>query len=129
MRGMGFVVIFIITLLFALTEFSLQSQSSKEAFPANMQKGADAKIARGKKAFSDICEDCHDPASNAVRIGPGLKGVFAQAGHKHADGTQQVHTLDEIQKRLERGGENMPPMLGILTADQIDDVLAFLKTL
>jgi len=123
------VIIVSSALLFIGSESSLLAQSPKGAVPASLQNGNDAQIARGKQTFNDTCAGCHDPLSDTVRNGPGLKGVFAESGHKHADGTQPVHKLDEVQKKIESGSQAMPPMKGILSDDQISDVIAFLKTL
>ncbi len=107
---------------------------------ATAQKGSEAKKAatvaskgnasKGKELFQQQCELCHEAESNTAKVGPGLKGLFHMAAHKRADGTEMAHHDEAtIRKQIEEGTSSMPPMKDVLSKEQIDDLIAYLRTL
>ena len=84
-----------------------------------------AEIEQGKKLFNTRCATCHYSASPAKKIGPGLKGL-AKRG-TYADGKP----VDDASLRewIEKGGKNMPGLKGALNAEQIRELVVYLKTL
>ncbi len=82
-------------------------------------------IARGHILYRDRCEICHFSASEAKKIGPGLKGIYTR--RKFADGRR----VDDasIEKWIVEGGKDMPPFKAGLNPSQIRDLLAYLKTI
>ena len=84
-----------------------------------------AEIEQGKKLFNTQCAICHYSASPAKKIGPGLRGL-ARRG-TYADGK----LVDDASLRewLEKGGKNMPGLKGALNAEQIRELVVYLKTL
>ena len=81
--------------------------------------------AEGAMAFSQNCSACHLTDSTAVKIGPGLKGVFK-------GDTLPVSGLpvseENFRKQLQKPFDKMPPF-GHLTPEQVDSLIAYLKTL
>jgi cytochrome c2 len=80
---------------------------------------------KGKAVFEEQCEICHYTASNEKKIGPGLKGIFRYG--KFSDGKK----VDDKSMRawIENGGKDMPSFKESLNPDQIDNLIAFLRTL
>ncbi len=84
-----------------------------------------AAIERGKAIHKEFCGICHYAASSAKKIGPGLKGLSAHG--KFANGK----LVDDASLRawIERGGKDMPGFKDTLKAEQVSDLIAYLKTL
>jgi cytochrome c2 len=89
---------------------------------AAASKAGDA--AKGKAVFEQ-CEVCHDPASNEKKIGPGLKGLFKL--EKMTNG--QKPTEKNVRVKVDEGGNGMPAYKDLLTDEEKEDLIAFLKTI
>jgi len=84
-----------------------------------------AVIARGKAVYSERCEICHFSASDAKKIGPGLKGIYTRG--KYADGTKVNDA--SMEAWIEKGGKDMPPFGGAIKTEQLHDLISYLRTL
>jgi cytochrome c len=85
-----------------------------------------AAVARGKTIFQQKCTVCHYDTSDQKKIGPGLKGIskrgtFSVNGSKISDET--------LKTWIENGDQLMPGLKDSLEAQQIKDVIAYVKTL
>ena len=80
--------------------------------------------AKGKEVF-DQCSVCHNADSTDVKIGPGLKGLFKR--DKLANG-KPVNEAN-VREQINEGGNGMPAYKDILSDQEKDDVIAYLKTL
>ena len=80
--------------------------------------------AQGKAVFEQ-CAPCHNVDSDARKMGPSLKGLFKRAklenGQKLTEGT--------VRAQIATGGRQMPHYQELLSPQEFDDVLAYLKTL
>ena len=81
--------------------------------------------ADGAMVFSRNCSACHLTDSTAVKIGPGLKGVFK--GDTFPLSGWPV-SEENVRKQLQEPFDKMPPF-GHLTPEQVDSLIAYLKTL
>ncbi|MGD9138546.1 MAG: cytochrome c [Desulfobacterales bacterium] len=86
---------------------------------------SDGSAAAGAMVFSQNCSACHLTDSTAIKIGPGLKGVFNAdtfpvSGWSVSD--------ENFRKHLQMPFDKMPPF-GHLQLDQVDALMAYLKTL
>ena len=81
-------------------------------------------VARGKALFDVHCDECHDAYSREARTGPGLEGL--KSG-KLPDGRPATH--DKLIDVVNNGPAEMPKFEDRLTAQQKEDVVAFLMTL
>ena len=79
----------------------------------------------GALVFQQNCSACHLPDSTAKKIGPGLKGIFKQ--DKFPVSGQAV-SEENFKKQLATPFDKMPPF-GHLPPDQVDALVAYLKTL
>ena len=80
--------------------------------------------AKGKEVFEQ-CAVCHNADSDEKKMGPGLKGLFKKEkmtnGKKPSDAT--------VRSRIDDGGQGMPAYKDMLSDQEKDDLIAYLKTL
>src|SRR6476659_5264330 len=80
--------------------------------------------AKGKEVFEQ-CGVCHNADSEEKKMGPGLKGLFKHEklvnGKKPTDAT--------VRAKIEEGGNGMPAYKDMLSEQEKDDLIAYLKTL
>ena len=98
---------------------------AKSAVKKEESKPPKGNALRGRQLFEDQCSICHFSASNAKKIGPGLKAIFRTG--KFANGKK----VDDVSMRawIENGGVDMPAFKESLNAQQVSDLIAFLRTL
>ena len=58
-------------------------------------------------------------------MGPGLKGLFKKAEMKNG----KKPTEANVRTKLDEGGNGMPPYKDMLSDQEKDDLIAYLKTL
>jgi mono/diheme cytochrome c family protein len=79
----------------------------------------------GQQTFASACAVCHKADSTDALNGPGLKGVFKKqylpSGLKVSD--------QQVRETIQHGRKNMPPMGGLMDDQQMNDLIAYLKTL
>ena len=92
------------------------------ACSAAQKKGDPAK---GKTVFAETCAPCHNADSDARKMGPSLKGLFKKT--KLEDGKKV--TEENVRWQINTGGKQMPHYQDILTDQEKDDLIAYLKTL
>jgi cytochrome c len=95
------------------------AMGSRVAFAAG--KGDAAK---GKDIFEQ-CGVCHNADSEEKKMGPGLKGLFKK--EKMVNGKKP--TEGNIRTRVDEGGQGMPAYKDMLSDQEKDDLIAYLKTL
>ena len=89
------------------------------------------KAKEGKKLFDNNCEMCHFPNKTATKIGPGLKGLFKD---KTLPYSHRPTTVANVEEQIKNGNPNgkpmpMPPFGSKFSKDQMNDLIAYLKTL
>ena|SRR5215471_1477042 len=80
--------------------------------------------AKGKEIFEQ-CAVCHNADSEEKKMGPGLKGLFKR--EKMANGKQP--TEPNVRSKIDEGGNGMPAYKDMLSDQEKDDLIAYLKTL
>ncbi|MBI1750053.1 MAG: c-type cytochrome [Acidobacteria bacterium] len=108
--------------------FAQSGENTSPAKPAEKKetsKTPKGNALRGRQLFEDQCAICHFTASSVKKIGPGLKAIYRTG--KFASGKK----VDDTSMRawIENGGADMPAFKESLTAQQIADLIAFLRTL
>ncbi|MCS7041487.1 MAG: cytochrome c [Bryobacteraceae bacterium] len=92
------------------------------ALPVSAQKAGDP--AKGKEVF-DQCAVCHSATTDEKKVGPSLKGLFKKAKMTNGQKPTEANVLAIINK----GKGTMPAYEDILTKEEKDHLLAYLKTL
>lgn len=79
---------------------------------------------KGKEVFQQ-CGVCHNADSNEKKLGPGLKGLFSR--DKMTNGKKPTEAT--VREKIDEGGNGMPAYKEMLSDEEKDDVIAYLKTL
>lgn len=81
-------------------------------------------VAKGKETFEQ-CGACHNTDTDEKKMGPSLKGLYKKAkltnGKKPTDAT--------VKEVINKGGNGMPPYEELLSDDEKNNLVAYLKTL
>jgi cytochrome c len=80
---------------------------------------------KGKAVFEDNCAVCHNADSEEKKMGPGLKGLFKHEKLKNG----KKPTDANVKAIINAGGNGMPAYSDMLSDEERDNVLAYLKTL
>jgi cytochrome c len=80
--------------------------------------------AKGKEVFEQ-CGVCHNPDSEEKKMGPGLKGLFKK--DKLTNGKKPTDA--NVRAKIDEGGNGMPAYKDMLSDQEKDDLIAYLKTL
>ena len=79
---------------------------------------------KGKEVFQP-CSVCHNADSTEKKMGPGLKGLFS---HEKLNNGKKP-TEANVRAKIDEGGNGMPAYKELLSDDEKDDLIAYLKTL
>ena len=82
------------------------------------------KADKGKEVFEQ-CSVCHNADSDEKKMGPGLKGLFKK--EKMSNG--KAPTEENVRGLINAGGNGMPAYEELLSKEERDDLIAYLKTL
>ena len=88
------------------------------------KKGKEGDSAKGKEVFEQ-CGVCHNADSDEKKMGPGLKGLFKK--DKLADGKKVSE--ESVRAKVNVGGNGMPAYDEMLSKEEKDNLIAYLKTL
>src|SRR5579884_4110379 len=92
------------------------------AVAAGLHAAGDA--AKGKEVFEQ-CAVCHNADSTEKKMGPGLKGLFHH--DKMVNGKKPTEA--NVRAKIDEGGNGMPAYKEILSDEDKDNLIAYLKTL
>ncbi len=80
--------------------------------------------AKGKEVFQQ-CAVCHNADSDEKKMGPGLKGLFKK--DKLTNGKKPTEA--NVRTKVDEGGNGMPAYKDMLSDQEKDDLIAYLKSL
>ena len=111
----------ILTVAFIVPWTVLSAQNAKKEKPASQ-----ATLDAGQQTFKKNCNLCHFPDKTDKKMGPGLKGLFSlkELPQSHKPATEEV-----IREQIEKGSKTMPGFAKKLSPEQLDNLMAYLKTL
>jgi cytochrome c2 len=98
--------------------------ASVALFSAGMQAAQKGDAAKGKEVFQQ-CSVCHNPDNTEKKMGPGLKGLFAK--DKMMNGKKPTEA--NVRAKVDEGGNGMPGYKDMLSDEEKNDLIAYLKTL
>ena len=90
---------------------------------AQEKKGA-GDAAKGKEVFEQ-CGVCHNTDTDEKKMGPSLMGLFKR--EKMTNGKKPTEA--NVKAIINAGGNGMPAYADMLTDEEKDHVIAYLKTL
>ena len=108
-------VVFLSATIHGMTE--TQAQTEPKLSPKAM-------VAAGQEVFNKNCLQCHSYVEGQVSFGPNLKGET-----KKAVGKKTPAEIKVIIKKGKIGARQMPAWEGKLSESEINNVIAYLKTL
>ncbi|MFY9793979.1 MAG: cytochrome c [Candidatus Sulfotelmatobacter sp.] len=106
--------------LAALSACDIERRKSDAELGLNPQQAA------GRKIYDNHCDRCHRPYSTKGRKGPGLKGIFR---NKYLPQTGLPANDDRVTDIIRNGRPDMPGYSQVMSAQDIQDLLAYLHTL
>ncbi|MFZ0538260.1 MAG: cytochrome c [Candidatus Sulfotelmatobacter sp.] len=121
-RSLRWTLLAVATLLafLALSGCDIERRKSDAELGLNPQQVA------GRKIYDNHCDRCHRPYSTKGRKGPGLKGIFR---NKYLPQTGLPANDDRVTDIIRNGRPDMPGYGQVLSAQDIQDLLAYLHTL
>ena len=93
---------------------------------SDAELGLNPQQAAGRKTYDSYCDRCHRPYSTKGRKGPGLKGVFQ---HPYLPLSGLTANDDRVSEIIRYGRHEMPGYSQTLSAEDLQDLLAYLHTL
>ncbi len=93
---------------------------------SDAELGLNPQQAAGRKTYDSYCDRCHRPYSTKGRKGPGLKGVFQ---HPYLPLSGLPANDDRVSEIIRYGRHEMPGYSQTLSAEDLQDLLAYLHTL
>jgi cytochrome c len=93
------------------------------------QEAPDTKEAKGNpeqgKETFEQCSICHNVDNDEAKMGPSLRGLFK----KEKLSTGKPASEENIRAVINEGGNGMPGYEELLEADEIENLMAYLRTL
>ena len=87
--------------------------------PAFSAQRSTTQTANGKRIFNQYCAACHNTLGATTKSGPVLRGYY----HR------QPRPSDSVVQRIIQQGKGRMPAFSTLSSSQVDDLVAYLKTL
>jgi len=113
-------MIAVVSALFALAGCHVERRKSDAELGLNAQQAA------GRKIYDAQCDRCHEPYSTRGKKGPGLQGVFQ---HPYLPISGLAANDERVTDIIHRGRKEMPGFSQRLSAQEVQDLLAYLHTL
>jgi len=88
---------------------------------ANSLKPSAPAVANGQRIFIRSCASCHDAHGTTPKSGPGLKNYYREH--------PPPHSTDAAVRAVIQQGKGTMPAFSNLGKSQMDDLMAYLKTL
>jgi mono/diheme cytochrome c family protein len=93
---------------------------------SDAELGLNAQQAAGRKIYDNYCDRCHRPYSTKGKKGPGLKGVFQ---NQYLPISGLPANDDRVGEIVRLGRKEMPGYSQTLSAQDLQDLLAYMHTL
>jgi len=110
----------------ALLVLALLAGCDVERRRSDAELGLNPQKAAGRKIYDNYCDRCHRPYSTKGKKGPGLKGIFQ---HQYLSLSGLPANDDRVGDIIRNGRPDMPGYSQTLSAQDIQDLLAYLHTL
>lgn len=118
-RTAAFIIITAVVIIVILSVFRTLGPSPEKPV-------TDAPQARGQLIFTQTCSGCHHPHSTQTKIGPGLQGLFDR---EKLPVSNRPVSEDNVRRQLKDPYRNMPRVVEDFSEEQMEDLMAYLKSL
>ena len=102
------------------------SACTVERRKTDAELGLNPQQVAGRKVYDAYCDRCHEPYNSRGKQGPSMKGVFKKS---YLELSGLPANDDRVREIILSGRSKMPGYGQTLTAQQVDDLLAYLHTL
>lgn len=113
-------------ILTALLALAMLSGCDVERRKSDAELGLNAQQSAGRRIYDSHCDRCHEPYSKRGKKGPGLKGIFQ---NKYLSLSGLPANDERVVDIIRLGRNEMPGYSQTLTAQDLQDLLAYLHTL
>jgi|SRR6266536_135839 len=93
---------------------------------SDAELGLNSQQSAGRRIYDSQCDRCHEPYSSRGKKGPSLQGVFQ---HKYLSLSGLPANDERVTDIIRLGRNEMPGYSQTLSAQDIQDLLAYLHTL
>jgi mono/diheme cytochrome c family protein len=93
---------------------------------SDAELGLNPQQATGRRVYDNYCARCHEAYSSGDKQGPSLQGVFK---HQYLSASGLPANDQRVGEIIQYGRSKMPGFSQVLSQQQVDDLLAYLKTL
>jgi len=80
------------------------------------------RTAIGKEVFEQ-CRGCHSAETDEKKVGPSLKGIFRRSRLRNGERV----TEKAVREKIDLGGDGMPAYSGVLSENEKNCLIAYLK--
>ena len=122
----GFVFATVTSFLMASTVALTLTGCDVERRKSDTELGLTPQQVSGRKIYDQHCDRCHEPYSTRGKKGPGLKGVFQ---HQYLPLSGLPANDERVADILNHGRNGMPGFSQTLSAQDVQDLLAYMHTL
>ncbi len=112
--------------LAALLALAALAGCDAELRKTDAELGLNPQQSAGRKIYDNYCDRCHRPDSTKGKKGPGLKGIFQ---HQYLPHTGLPANDDRVTDIIRNGRPDMPGYSQALSAQNLQDLLAYMHTL
>jgi mono/diheme cytochrome c family protein len=112
--------------LAVLLAFAAVSACDVQRRKSDAELGLNSQQSSGRKIYDSQCDRCHEPYSSRGKKGPSLSGVFQ---HKYLSLSGLPANDERVSDIIRLGRNQMPGYSQTLSAQDIQDLLAYLHTL
>jgi cytochrome c2 len=125
--AMVVVLVMVVVLFGVLRNTVISKEKGSEAVQIQEDGKLSPEAARGALLYKDKgCAHCHLTDSTEIGMAPGLKGLFKR---KSLPVVGKPATEDNVRDQLTKPYKNMPSFAGRLNDKEMDEIIAYLKTL
>lgn len=93
---------------------------------SDAELGLNPQQATGRKIYDNYCDRCHRAYSTKGKKGPGLKGIFQ---HQYLSLSGLPANDERVSDIIRNGRPDMPGYNQVMSAQDVQDLLAYLHTL
>jgi len=113
----------------AQTGAQADSKAAQKSEASTPLPDVEGDAAKGKEIFQESCSLCHETSSK-FKLGPGMQGISQKGPHALTDGTEVAdESSATLRKQIVKGAGTMPPAGAAFSDQQVNDLIAYLRTL